>query len=98
IEPGNGGSFSLGCGYNMGDTRVGSSLAWNYEDPINVSGSTPSTGSDQRFATGSFLVSQMFDNLWAATLSYSDQTLFGDPSNATLSKTISLSLQKRWAR
>ena len=98
INPGNGGSLSVGAGYNIGDTRLGTSVAWTFEDAIDVDGTTPSTGAAQRFATGSLIVSQMFDNLWGATLSYSDQTLFGDPSNTTLSKSFALSIQKRWAR
>ncbi len=98
IEPNNGGSFSLGAGYNIGDTRIGTGIAWAYEDAINVSGSSPSNGSSQKYATGSMMVSRMFNDLWAATVSYSDQTLFGEPSNTTLSKTVSLSLQKRWPR
>lgn len=99
IVPGNGTSLGIGGGYSLGDTRIGSSLTWTFEDPINVeSSSTPSNGSPERYATGTFMLSQMFNQDWAASLSYSDQTLFGDPSNAILSKSVAVSLQKRWQR
>lgn len=99
IVPGNGASFGFGGGYSFGDTRVGSSVTWTFEDPINVeSASTPSSGAPEKYATGTLSLSQMFNQDWAASLSLSDQTLFGDPSNAVLSKSVALSLQKRWQR
>lgn len=98
VQPGFGNSFSLGGGYNIGDSRLGTSIAWVNEDAINVDGTNPSKGDAQQYATGAVSFSQMYDNLWAATLSYSDQTLFGDPTNTSLSKSLSLSIQKRWSR
>jgi hypothetical protein len=99
IEPDFGGSVTLGSGYNFKDFRFGGSLAWSYEDPINVSGAnSTSTGSLQKFATGSLVVNYLYSSEFSTSLSYADQTLFGDPSNSALSKTISLNLQKRWPR
>lgn len=99
IVPGNGASFGFGGGYSFGDTRIGSSLSWTYEDPVNVeSNGSTSNGSPEKYATGTLSLSQMFNQDWAASLSYSDQTLFGDPSNTVLSKSLALSLQKRWQR
>lgn len=96
IKPGTGGSMALGAGYNIQDVRLGSSIAWTYEDPIQVENET--AASPQRYATGTLLASYLFQGNWASTLSYADQTWFGSPTNSSLSKTVSLSIQKRWAR
>lgn len=96
IKPGTGGSLSIGSGYNIKDVRLGASATWNYEDAIQIENS--SGESAQRFATGSLLASYVFQDNWAGTLSFADQTLLGSPSNTTLSKTFSVSIQKRWAR
>lgn len=96
VKPGTGGSLAVGSGYSIKDLRLGASVAWNYEDAIQVENS--SGASAQRFATGSLLASYVFQDNWAGTFSYADQTLFGSPSNTTLSKTFSISIQKRWAR
>lgn len=97
VKPGAGGSFVIGSGYSIQDFRLGAALAWNYEDPIQVEGNADE-GSAQRFAIGSLLASYVYQNGWASTISYADQTLFGSPTNTSLSKTFSLSIQKRWAR
>jgi hypothetical protein len=98
VQPGYGGSMSLGTGYNIKDLRLGGSLAWTVEDAIHVAGSNPSEGSIQRFATGTVSASWLWGAEWASTLSYSDQSLFGDPTNSSLSKSIALFVQRRWAR
>lgn len=97
-KPGYGGSFSLGAGYNIKDLRIGGALAWSYEDPIGFAGSLSSPGAVSRYTTASLSLSYMLDQEWAGTLSYSDQTLFGSPVNTTLSKSVALLFQKRWAR
>lgn len=98
IRPGTGASLSFGSGYNMRDLRLGGSVSWNYEDPIEVENET-SQASAQRFATGTLLASYVFpESHWAGTISYADQTWFGSPTNTSLSKSFSLSIQKRWAR
>lgn len=96
IEPGTGGSLAIGSGYNIQNLRLGGSIVWNYEDAIQVESKTGASA--QRFATGSFLASYIFQDNWAGTVSYADQTLFGSPSNTTLAKIFSISIQKRWAR
>ncbi len=98
VKPGYGGSMTVGSGYNIKDYRFGTSLSWIYEDAVNIQGTNQSTGSPQRNATASLTASYLFPDNWGATISYSDQTLFGDPTNTQLSKSVQLSLQKRWAR
>ncbi len=96
IKPGTGGSLAIGSGYNIQNLRLGASATWNYEDAIQVENS--SGASAQRFATASLLASYVFQDSWAGTLSYADQTLLGSPTNTSLSKTLSISVQKRWSR
>lgn len=96
VKPGTGGSIALGSGYNIKNFRIGSAIVWNYEDPIQVENS--SEASPQRYATGSLLASYLLPDNWAGTFSYADQTILGDPTNTSLSKTFSVSIQKRWAR
>lgn len=100
-QPGFGSSYSIGSGYNLKDFRLGTSITWTYEDAIKIT-STSNTASTraekQRYATGSAIISYMPTNDLSLTLSFADQTLFGDPTNTTLSKTVSFLLQKKWAR
>ncbi len=98
ITPGSGYSISTGTGYNIDNFRLGGSVAWFYEDGIDVDGLNPSTGAAQRYASASLSTNYLFKDNWAGTLSYTDQTLLGDPSNATLTKSVQISLQKRWLR
>ncbi len=98
IKPGFGGAWSVGAGYNIRNLRLGSSLQWNYEDAIQVEGNNSSEGSLQRFATGSLSASYLFEEKWSGTLTYADQTLFGNPTNTTLSRSAAIFLQRRWSR
>ncbi len=98
IEPGYGSSAAIGLGYNYKVWRLGGSVAWNNEDPIRSSGSVSSAGSAQRFATGTLALSYLYEPNWSTTLSYADQTLFGEPVNAVLSKTFLIAIMKRWPR
>lgn len=98
IKPGFGASLSAGAGYHIGQNRVGFAISSNHEDRIDAEGSVISTGSSQRWMTGTLSASHNAGNDWSWTLSYSDQTLLGDPSNTSLSKTWAFALQKRWAR
>lgn len=97
-HPGWGGSLNLNAGWNKGDFRLGTGLAWNYEDAVNVTGAVDSKGAPQRYATGSLVASYMWSQDWAGNFTYADQTLLGSPLNTTLSKSIFLSLQRRWPR
>ncbi|MEQ1722576.1 MAG: serine protease spb1 [Pseudobdellovibrio sp.] len=98
IMPGFGNSLSIGAGYSIGDLRLGSSLSWFNEDAINVEGTTSSKGSEQKYAALTASANYLFKDNWAGSLSYTDQTVLGDPTNTTLSKSVQISLQKRWAR
>lgn len=98
VKPGWGGGFGAGLGYNRNAYRFGTSITWNYEDAIDVHGTSPSAGSPQRYATANLSVSYLWKNNWASTLSYSDQTIFGSPTNTSLSKGAIVFLQKRWPR
>ncbi len=98
IQPGIGTSVTFGAGFSVKDLRLGGALAWTYEDAIQVDSAISSKGDEQRFATGTLSASYLFADTWAGTFSYSDQTIFGDPSNTTLAKAFAVSIQKRWAR
>lgn len=98
LEPGYGGNWSLGGGYNTVAWRFGGSVAWSYEDPVRVKGAVRAAGSVERYATGVLSVSYLPSSLWAGTLSYADQTWFGNPVNTSLGRTIALQLQRRWGR
>lgn len=97
-QPGFGGSVALGAGWNKNNLRLGSAIAWNQEDPIDVRGVNHFNGQVQRYATASLSASYVFPGNWAGTISYADQSLFGEPSTASLSKSLALVLQKRWSR
>ncbi|MGE9744102.1 serine protease spb1 [Bdellovibrio bacteriovorus] len=98
IRPGWGTTQSLGLGWNRGDFRLGSSLAFLYEEPIAISGSTSSNGHAQKNFTLSIAGSYMINLESAVTVSYADQSLIGNPVNSSLSNTINLSYQQRWPR
>ncbi|WP_408096568.1 hypothetical protein ACJVC5_16135 [Peredibacter sp. HCB2-198] len=98
VKPNNGGSISVGSGYNFSKLRLGALIAWYYEDPTDVVGTTPSKGELKRYATGSLLLSYMITEQQSVIMSYSDQTIFGSPYNTSLSKSITLFYQKRWQR
>ena len=98
LRPGYGGNFGLGAGYNLSAIRLGAGLSWAYEDPVDVTGSTTSKGAAQRYANGTLSASYLLKNELATTLTYSDQTLFGSPSNTSLGRGAMIYLQKRWLR
>lgn len=99
LQPGYGGSFSVGGGYSLSDWRLGTSLAWSYEDPIAIrNGAGTEAGSLERYATVSLSLSYLASESWAGTLSYADQTWIGSPVNTSLGRSGSLQLQRRWGR
>lgn len=98
MTPGYGASFTFGAGWNSAVWRFGGALAWSQEDAVKVTGATNSEGSLQRYATGTLVASYLFPENWTGIVSYSDQTLFGNPTTTTLSKSAMVLLQKRWAR
>ena len=98
LVPGWGGTFTIGTGLNWKAWRLGTSLTWNYEDPVKVNGAIHSNGAAQRFTTGSVAVSYIWSDEWSSAFSYADQSLFGHPLNTTLGKSLQLGLQKHWSR
>jgi hypothetical protein len=69
-----------------------------YEDPINVVGTPASQGQLQRFANGTLVLSYLLKTNATASISYTDQTVFGSPSNTGLSQSVTLFFQQRWQR
>ncbi len=99
LKPGLGGSLGVGGGFNFKDYRVGSSVTWNYEDPIDIDTSQSRiSGATERYATAVLSASYLASDEWAGTLSYSDQTLFGSPVNTSLGRGLALQVQRRWGR
>lgn len=98
LKPGYGGNLGLGAGFNTVSWRIGSSLTWTYEDPIHLRGVTSFPGAVERYATAALSASYMMKTLWAATVTYSDQTLFGSPINTSLGRTVAVQVQRRWSR
>lgn len=98
LKPGVGGNFGVGGGYNLESLRFGASLLWSYEDPVDIKSSSPSSGSAERSASLTLSANYLANDDWAGTLSYSDQTLIGSPVNTSLGQTLSLIIQRRWAR
>lgn len=98
LNPGWGGAVGVGGGYSYRSFRVGPSLTWNYEDPIDVTGPTPSKGGAQRFATAALNVTYSPVDEWGVTASAQDQRVFGRPSNTSLGRAVYLQVQYRLAR
>lgn len=98
LRPGWGGSGSLGMGYNTLNWRMGGSLSWTYEDPVQIFGSSPSRGQLERYATGLASVTKIFNDEWVGSFIYSDQTLFGSPLNTSLGQTFLFQVQRNWPR
>lgn len=98
LKPGFGANFGCGGGYNLAVWRFGGSIIWSYEDPIDIQGATKIDGSVERYATASLSASYLASDIWAGTVTYSDQTLFGSPVNTSLGRTVAIQLQRRWGR
>lgn len=99
LNPGWGGNLSIGAGYSFLRTwRIGSAITWTYEDALNIKGENNIDGSIERYATAALNVSYLLNNQWAGTMSYTDQTLFGNPVNTSLAKSMLFQLQRRWER
>jgi hypothetical protein len=69
-----------------------------YEDPVATSGSVESKGSAQRVVTSLASLTYTPVDQWSASISYSDQTLFGRPINTTLAQSVQLYFQRRFDR
>lgn len=98
VQPAWGKAASIGAGYQIGNFRCGSMMSWNEEDQKQISSSTLPNEDIERYATGSVTIAYSTPDFWNYTVSYADQTILGNPSNTTLSKIWTLTLQKRWPR
>ena len=98
LKPGYGENLGIGGGYNLAHLRIGSSLTWSHEDPVDVEGTLSSIGAPQELVTATFSISYLLQNEWATTFTYTDQTLFGEPQNTSLNQGATVFLQKRWLR
>lgn len=100
VKPGYGGNLGFGLGYNVSDFRLGSSVTWTYEDPIDSESKLGiiQKGSVERYATAAASFSYLANDQWSGTVSYSDQTLFGNPLNTSLGRGLAVQLQRRWGR
>ncbi len=102
ISPGWGGSLMLAVGYSpsFAPLRWGLSLAPAFEQGIHVEtlGGPPSDSNPQLVWNTSMLLSWMLTRDATLSASYMDQTLLGPARNVSLSRTLSLMLQKRWER
>ena len=98
LDPGRGGSLAVGSGYNWKSIRLGGLINWIYEDPVDVTGTPDSQGQLQRYSNGTVVLSYLLKSNATASISYTDQTIFGSPSNTALSKSITLFFQQRWER
>ncbi len=99
LVPGWGGSAGPGLGYNWTNWRLGGNILWIYEDAIELRSATSVSKTEpQKYASSTLSLSHLFLVNWTMSISYTDQTLFGSPSNTSLSRSFALQLQKRWDR
>lgn len=98
IRPAWGESLSFAAGWNKKNFRFGVGLTALHEEPIKTEGPIPSDGFEQKLWTGLVSASYLWTPELSSTLSYTNQSLFGQPVNASLGQSLSLSLQQRWPR
>lgn len=100
LTPGWGGSATLAGGYSLTKLplRFGLAVSPAYEGGVDAQGAVSSSSDSQLVWNASAQLAWMFGH--GATLSaiYTDQTLIGPASNASLSRTLALLYQKRWER
>ncbi len=98
INPNWGTTHSVNLGWNKGSLRLGTGLAYLFEDRIQSRGEIAAAGSEQKnmlwLASGSY----MFNLESAVSVTFSDQSLLGAPQNSSLSRTLAISYQHRWLR
>ena len=97
-KPQPGGSTFISGGYNLDDFRFGMGLRYTEDGPVNINGTSNSASQAKRWSSLILSANYLMAQEWALALTYSDDTLFGSPSNALLSKAVIFSLQRRWAR
>ncbi|KYG61651.1 hypothetical protein AZI86_18305 [Bdellovibrio bacteriovorus] len=98
LKPGYGSTFGGGWGYNTAAWRFGGSVLWSYEDAVMIEPAGYSDGSVERYATASLSASYIPNDEWTGTMTYVDQTVFGEPINTSLGRGVTLQMQRRWGR
>ncbi len=99
VYPGSGSNLGFGFGYNWSMYRAGFSLTQTQEDAMDIKTKNINIRQGrERWATMGLSLSYLRDEFWSWTASYSDQTLFGDPLNTSLGKSLGVQFQHRWAR
>lgn len=99
VRPGNGSNIGFGFGYNWSMYRAGFSVTQTSEDAIKIESVNGTTEQGlERWATMALSFSYLQSETWSWTLSYADQTVFGDPLNTSLGKSLGIQIQHRWAR
>lgn len=98
LTPGWGGTLILGAGRTFRNLRAGASISWIYEDGTKVSGGGLPDGALSRYAAAAVSLIYSPSREWSGSVSYSDQTLFGSPSNTPLARAIQVSYQHRFPR
>lgn len=100
LRPGRGGQFGIGAGFNTADYRFGTSVSWTYEDAIKLKSSTEEKTIQgvEKYATATLSFSRLFSEELSASISLTDQTLFGEPLNTSLGRGVSVQLQRKWGR
>ena len=98
LSPSFGGTAMLGAGYSPsgGRFRIGAGLSPIYEGAMDVSGGIQSTSEPQLSWGVSVQAGYLISDNWSATLAYTDQTLLGPAQNVSLSRSVAISLQRRW--
>lgn len=99
VQPGSGANMGLGCGYNWLKYRAGFSLTQTLEDAMIIKSNNINIEQGlERWTTLGLAFSYLHGESWSWTVSYTDQTVFGDPLNTSLGKGLGVQLQHRWAR
>ena len=100
LTPGWGGSAALAGGYSL--TRVplrfGLVISPSYEGGVTADGAISSVSDSQLVWNTSLLLGWMLGHDSTLSAVYTDQTLLGPASNASLSRTLAVLYQKRWER
>lgn len=99
VYPGYGSNLGFGFGYNWAMYRAGFSLTQTQEDTMEIKSNNINIKQGfERWSTMGVSFSYLQGESWSWTVTYSDQTLFGDPLNTSLGKSLGLQLQHRWSR
>lgn len=99
ISPGWGAAVAIGAGWNSGAWRTGLRLHPSYAQAATTRWVNAESRSAHRLSWNTSAdLSFMFDEDWTLAANYTDQTLLGPTVNSTLSRSFTLSLQRKWDR